>query len=192
MSRRKKVKSRSRKSNLQQRKAETNRRQNSKRPGLAYDQLEAKQLLAQLMWDGGGDQTSWDDPLNWDTDSLPQNGDDVVIEGTAETIVFEETLSLNSFSTTTSLTLTDGDLTVTDDVSVSAGNTILADGPFAKFQAANTAAINGASLISQAGGEIVFDNLTAYTHSTGSTENLATFEAIGTNSLIDLRTNYVI
>ena len=34
-----------------------------------------------VQWDGGGDDTSWADPLNWKGDKLPIDGDGVSISG---------------------------------------------------------------------------------------------------------------
>lgn len=41
--------------------------------------LEPRCLLAQVTWDGGGGDLSWDNPLNWSADVLPGPGDDVLI-----------------------------------------------------------------------------------------------------------------
>jgi asparagine N-glycosylation enzyme membrane subunit Stt3 len=30
-------------------------------------------------WTGGGDGTTWSDPMNWASNSVPQNGDSVTI-----------------------------------------------------------------------------------------------------------------
>ncbi len=45
----------------------------------------ASPLFAQVTWDGGGDGTSWSDPLNWSTDAVPTGSDDVALT-TAVTI----------------------------------------------------------------------------------------------------------
>ena len=45
-----------------------------------FERLEERHLLATINWDGGGDGTSWQDPLNWDIDTLPSSVDEVVIE----------------------------------------------------------------------------------------------------------------
>ncbi len=49
-----------------------------------FDALEARQLLANLLWDGGGDGRSWMDPLNWSTDAIPTGVDTVLIPGSGE------------------------------------------------------------------------------------------------------------
>ncbi|KPM47414.1 hypothetical protein [Jiulongibacter sediminis] len=41
-----------------------------------------KLLSAQtIIWDGGGDGSTWEDPLNWDTDAIPCTTCDVIIRG---------------------------------------------------------------------------------------------------------------
>src|SRR5688500_12327079 len=42
--------------------------------------LEARQFFAAVSWDGGRDTTSWTDPLNWSSNNLPTQNDDVTIE----------------------------------------------------------------------------------------------------------------
>ena len=84
---------------------------------------------AAVHWDGGGDGTSWSDPLNWDTDFLPVEHDDVIINVADDpTITIDvsagpvelrsiETheqiiLSGGSLSTTVAITLIDKDFTL--------------------------------------------------------------------------------
>ncbi len=43
------------------------------------ESLESRHLLAVVTWDGGGDNLNWEDPLNWDSDSLPALTDDVFL-----------------------------------------------------------------------------------------------------------------
>lgn len=44
-----------------------------------FEPLEARQLLAAVTWDGGGDGLSWHDHRNWSADVLPAANDDVSI-----------------------------------------------------------------------------------------------------------------
>lgn len=44
-------------------------------------------ILAQSVWDGGGDGTSWNDPLNWNTDVAPALGAEVVFNRSATVIL---------------------------------------------------------------------------------------------------------
>ena len=53
---------------------------------LSIEQLEARHLLAVVMWDGEADVDEWTDPANWDTNSLPGRADDVVIPAGVGTV----------------------------------------------------------------------------------------------------------
>lgn len=50
-------------------------------PSVPFEPLEARTLLALLTWDGGptGLGTDWHNPVNWDTDTLPVDGDSVLL-----------------------------------------------------------------------------------------------------------------
>ncbi|MHB8865325.1 MAG: hypothetical protein ACYC6N_23340, partial [Pirellulaceae bacterium] len=50
-----------------------------------FERLEPRLMLAQSIWDGGGDGRSWLDPLNWSDDALPPRGADVTIPNVART-----------------------------------------------------------------------------------------------------------
>ena len=50
---------------------------------------------ATIIWDGGGDGTSWSDGLNWDTDVPPVPADDVLID-TSSTVLISEPITVNS------------------------------------------------------------------------------------------------
>ncbi|MEM6470409.1 MAG: hypothetical protein AAF802_12705, partial [Planctomycetota bacterium] len=51
-----------------------------KRNRTRFESLESRHLLAAVTWDGGGDGETWHDPLNWNTDVVPGEFDDVVID----------------------------------------------------------------------------------------------------------------
>jgi hypothetical protein len=46
----------------------------------AVETLESRRLLAAVSWDGGGDGSTWTDPLNWSNDAVPTASDDVTID----------------------------------------------------------------------------------------------------------------
>lgn len=46
---------------------------------IRVEELESRMLLANVVWDGGGDGVNWGDPLNWNTNLLPGAGDDVTV-----------------------------------------------------------------------------------------------------------------
>lgn len=92
-------------------------------------------VSAQKTWDGGGGNTNWNTPANWNPDGVPAAGQSVTI-GNGFTVV------LNTSATIASLTLgggssgqltignsnTDRILTVTGDVTVNNGATLIATG----------------------------------------------------------------
>ena len=66
----------------------------ARRGGCALGALAAFTLLqsasvgaATVSWDGGGDGTSWSDPLNWSGDALPGSDDTAVLNVAAEPAV---------------------------------------------------------------------------------------------------------
>src|SRR5688500_9631980 len=48
--------------------------------GALVEHLESRVLLANVFWDGGGDDFHWNNPLNWNTDAVPGATDDVTID----------------------------------------------------------------------------------------------------------------
>src|SRR5262249_3834564 len=44
------------------------------------ESLEPRQLLAFVLWDGGGADDQWSNPLNWSGDVLPGPSDNVLID----------------------------------------------------------------------------------------------------------------
>ena len=85
---------------------------------LALEPLERRELLA-VTWDGGGANGNWSDPLNWESDTLPTAGADLIFAG-SQNISTNSNLGL-SFK---SITFADsgfsiaGSLTVTDGITV--------------------------------------------------------------------------
>lgn len=83
----------------------------------AMEALEPRTLFAAVHWDGGGGDGLWHSPLNWSTDSVPTETDDVVIDVAANpTIAFtSETGSrkVNSLVSAERINFTGGSLAVT-------------------------------------------------------------------------------
>ena len=52
-----------------------------------YDGFELCRTADVIEWDGEGDGTSWNDPLNWEGDAIPVDGDKVAIREGAELTV---------------------------------------------------------------------------------------------------------
>jgi hypothetical protein len=69
--------------------------------------LEPRTLLAAVMWDGGGGDFQWSNPLNWDTDTLPGEGDDVTIEFGANDFTVVHSGGTNSIKSLTSVAALD-------------------------------------------------------------------------------------
>ncbi len=55
------------------------------------EQLEQRQLLATITWDGGAATNSWHDAANWSTDTLPGPNDDVVINDPSAALTIQHT-----------------------------------------------------------------------------------------------------
>ena len=43
---------------------------------LILERLEDRLVLAQILWDGGGGDRLWSNPLNWSSNQLPSADDD--------------------------------------------------------------------------------------------------------------------
>jgi hypothetical protein len=54
---------------------------------LGLEQLEAREMMSAVAWDGQGDGVSWHDPLNWSTNTVPGSADDVLIDDLGNTQV---------------------------------------------------------------------------------------------------------
>ena len=102
------------------------------RRSLFAERLEERTLLALVTWDGGGDGGSWDDANNWDTNTLPQPVDAVVIPDVAATTRVEHRTGSTSI---TSL--------VSNEQFVLSGGTLSVSGT---LQVNNTFTINGGTL----------------------------------------------
>lgn len=71
------------------------RHQHSPRRFEGLDPLEARVLLANVLWTGAGDGTSWDDGANWSTSAVPQPGDDVTIDVAGSPMIVKSGGSIN-------------------------------------------------------------------------------------------------
>ena len=80
---------------------------------LTIESLEQRILLAVVSWDGGGDGTTWEDPLNWSGDALPGVNDDAVLDvATNPNITLSSIQTVNSVTSNELLTLSSATLTV--------------------------------------------------------------------------------
>jgi hypothetical protein len=78
------------------------------------EHLEARQLLATIGWDGGGDGTTLNDPANWAGDVLPGPSDDAIIGlASSPTISFSSgTFTVHSLTCTEAFNMSGGTLNV--------------------------------------------------------------------------------
>jgi hypothetical protein len=65
---------------------------------------EAQAISLTVSWDGGAGTSNWNDPLNWDTNVVPDSDDDITID--SDSIVF---LNVNHSIISGSLTIGTGD-----------------------------------------------------------------------------------
>jgi hypothetical protein len=131
-----------------------------RRSGLPFgvEVLEQRLLLA-VNWDGGGDGTSWTDPLNWSGDQLPSAMDDVRIT-TGPAGLF--TVALDSDVTVNSLTIGSGTCTTQPELKLER----------ATITAAGGVSVTGCGRLELADAEIV-----------GPVSNRATLRVFGTSAI---------
>jgi hypothetical protein len=86
--------------------------------------------IAGVFWDGGGDGTSWHDPLNWSNDVLPGPDDDVVIDvpGSPAIIHSQGDTVIRSLTSSETLVLEGGSLALSSDSTIAAPFTLTDDG----------------------------------------------------------------
>lgn len=90
-------------------------------------------VLAQttVTWDGGGDATSWTDPVNWDCNCLPGSTDNVVIPVfyALSTITISGNQTINELNSWASITIQSGaSLTTQDFTYFQPGSSLTVDG----------------------------------------------------------------
>lgn len=88
---------------------------------------------APVSWDGGGDGTSWHDPLNWSGDALPTAADAVVISLPGAVVAHASTTAFTtvaSLSCSQELRLSFGSLTITGDALFPGGTLRVLSGTF--------------------------------------------------------------
>ncbi len=88
------------------------------------EQLEARRPLAIVTWDGGAPQNDWNDPLNWDTDTVPGPGDDVIVPITG-TITSSADATVNRITSSAGLRVSAGTFTILGDATI---NTVTVNG----------------------------------------------------------------
>ncbi|MCA9130916.1 MAG: hypothetical protein KDB22_27720, partial [Planctomycetales bacterium] len=151
---------------------------------LFAEQLEDRRVLATVVWDGGGGDFFWSNPLNWSGDQLPQNGDDVTINSGENTIEFNSPvdLDIDTLTLQTSIKVTQGRLGIGGDFAIDSGRSISVEGANSQFVATNATSIDGISIFVSAGGIASFPSVIDYDANYAS----PTLRASGAGSVIDL------
>lgn len=132
-------------------------------------------------WDGEGDNASWEDPLNWSTDTVPGEEDDVAIDVPGPlTVVFRSgSVTIRSLQCENDLSLLGGDLTLTDGASWVTGSLRLGGGalhvrgPAASFAAEGAVTHTGTHLEVADGGQISLPTLQSLSLSVDADLNLS-------------------
>ncbi len=124
-------------------------------------------LQANGVFDGGGDGTSWDDPLNWGDDLEPLATDIVTIPANTNiqvSMAGEVAQSINFTDATSVLTILSGDLTLDegttgDLIDMPSGGTInISSGGTLRLQNGDDG-IDGGDIIINNSGQLIFDDL---------------------------------
>ena len=126
---------------------------------LAYESLEQRRMLTTRIWDGGGGDDNWNTAANWDNDTLPIAGDDVVINdlgsGAFNVSVNVSPPNLASFTMTTSnatlqlssvIMTVDGVANITDGNVEMSGSTWTGDATSSLALAGNTDVFSNSSI----------------------------------------------
>lgn len=94
---------------------------------LRIETLEDRHLLAVVSWDGGGDGTSWNDRLNWDSDVLPMVSDDVEIFVANNAVVHIENanVEINSLKSDGKIIVDGATLTLVSESQINNGLEVL-------------------------------------------------------------------
>ena len=81
---------------------------------------------ASVTWDGGGGDLNWQNALNWNADTLPGPGDDVVIPDLSPdiTITYSLVSSINSLTSPEAMVISGGSLDVAAASTINAPLTI--------------------------------------------------------------------
>ncbi|MBK7685932.1 MAG: hypothetical protein IPJ25_07890 [Rhodocyclaceae bacterium] len=134
-----------------------------------------------ILWDGGGDGTSWGSAGNWSTDTVPTSTDNVLIDvvGTPTITLPSGTFSINRISSTETFTVSGGTLAVAGVCKFS-GLLTLSSGALTLNGAA---VINGG--LSLSGGTLIANSATTATTLTqtgGTLGGTGTLTLTGTGS----------
>jgi hypothetical protein len=138
------------------------------------EQLETRQVLSAVSWTGNGDGTSWFDPQNWSTQSVPGSADDVAISVAGNPMITLDTTGQSSSAVTVhslvvsdTLDLVNAALTPTSSMTVNGGTLDFNGGSIAGNVAIVDSALNigqnstGAALFVMYGNDTLSGNVAA-------------------------------
>ena len=143
----------------------------------------------EIIWDGGGDGSSWADVRNWDEDRLPTSKDHVIIPAApGRTVIITDSAEIASVQSDAALILDGGQLLVyaaslvNNHFTVAPEGELRVEGPAARF------AVNGSTLISGTvwafdGGDVILPQARIVD---GGTDTYAELMAVGEGSFLDL------
>jgi hypothetical protein len=145
--------------------------------------------LVSMMWTGGGDGVSFQDPNNWNADRVPTTGDNVVINTAGITINSTASVSIRSIESQAALniesgtfSLSGGSSTISAALTVAPGATLSADatgGTGTALTVSGATVVDSSNLIATNGATISLPGASGYS-------GVGTFEASGTGSVLSL------
>ncbi len=160
--------------------------------------------LATVTWDGGGDGTSWNDPLNWDTDTVPLAGDDVVItldatftvdldiNATVNTLTLGAVSGLNTqtllipsprvLTVTSTMTVNSDGAVTWSGGSITGGGTVNNSGTFTLASTISKTLDGGSTFNNLAAGTIIWENGSFFVQSISTVTNAGLVDAQGNNN----------
>ncbi len=165
----------------------------SQKRELQIEKLELRQLLARVIWDGGGDGSSWHDRLNWQGDATPVSGDDVEINAALTRVRISQNIEVASLTAISALLVEGnarltlgGSSQVSGELTLSSGTSLIVTGAGATFSAIASAFISGANITANSGAVVSIPKALEYQHA-GTSNNLSrTIRAEGIGSRINL------
>ena len=139
---------------------------------------------AVTVWNGDGVSSSWFDPDNWDTDTVPVSTEEIVINGPTFDVVIDTTDAVSEYYTFTegSLTINPGrtwTASATDTSSVGANFTINVNGGTVAGLASPASAVNMSGTVNVSG-DGVYNPSSYYLNVNGGTFNLGDATSSGT------------
>src|ERR1035438_7421432 len=152
--------------------------------------LSAPAFGQTINWTGGGDATSWNNPLNWSSGTVPGTTNDVVIAAGAGTtvVISSGSITVKSIQCTKAFSISGGSLTLTSGGSLlqgaytmSSGTGLSASGANTTFTCTGPASADNASFSASNGGLVSLPGLANYSK-TGCA--VPTCQATGAGSVL--------